>query len=241
MIEEQSVSPAARELLDAARPGLGPDEEAAKRMRAKIAGAVGAGAIGAAAVKTGMLAKLAIVGTVIVAGAGAAYFALRGDRGDEVSAPHVSPSVREPVEMPGSAHHVENEPDQDSIVIDQVNPGRGNLNPGQVNPGLAPKSTTKISTPTGSPKGKPSLAREVELVDRANAALRAKDFRGALAAVHDHAIETGGTGQLAEDALAIEVEATCGLKDPGARARLAAFDAKYPSSAQHSRLEEACK
>ncbi|HWU87301.1 MAG TPA: hypothetical protein VN253_08500, partial [Kofleriaceae bacterium] len=84
------------------------------------------------------------------------------------------------------------------------------------------------------------LAREVELVDRAMAALHRGDPSGALAAVHAHGVETAGAGQLAEDAAAIEIEALCRLHDPSVGAKLAAFDARWPESAQRARLPTRC-
>jgi hypothetical protein len=84
------------------------------------------------------------------------------------------------------------------------------------------------------------LAREVELVDLAMAALRRGDPGGALRAVQRHTAETLGHGQLAEDAAAIEIEALCHLHDPSTNAKLEAFDARFPSSAQRSRLNNQC-
>jgi len=84
------------------------------------------------------------------------------------------------------------------------------------------------------------LAQEVEIVDLAMAALRRGDARAALAAVQRHAVETAGKGQLAEDAAAIEIEALCRLGDPSTGARLGEFDARFPHSAQRSRLTNRC-
>jgi hypothetical protein len=83
------------------------------------------------------------------------------------------------------------------------------------------------------------LAREVELIDRAMAALKRADASAALAAVADHAHETAGTGQLAEDAAAIEIEALCRLRQPVAT-KLEAFDLRWPTSAQRARLTASC-
>nr|MBA3539244.1 hypothetical protein [Deltaproteobacteria bacterium] len=85
-----------------------------------------------------------------------------------------------------------------------------------------------------------SLAREVELIDGAMASLRTGDARAALVAIRNYDSETAGTGQLAEDAAAIQVEALCAIKDPTAVTRLATFDQRYPRSAQRSRLADAC-
>jgi len=85
------------------------------------------------------------------------------------------------------------------------------------------------------------LAREVELVDLAMAALRRGDAGTALVTVQRHAAETAGNGQLAEDAAAIEIEALCQLHDPARNAKLAAFDVRFPRSAQRSRLDRSCR
>jgi len=85
------------------------------------------------------------------------------------------------------------------------------------------------------------LAREVALIDRAMAALRKGDAARALATIKLHAAETAGAGQLAEDAAAIEIEALCRLHSPSVAAKLDAFDARYPHSAQRSRLTTRCQ
>ncbi|HEU4727199.1 MAG TPA: hypothetical protein VFT22_04905 [Kofleriaceae bacterium] len=113
-----------------------------------------------------------------------------------------------------------------------------------------PVASTVRPPPRGAP-GRPvasapahaaiDLSREVELLDLAMTALRQGDARGALRAVQRHAAETSGRGQLAEDAAAIEVEALCRLRDPAAGARLQAFDARFPGSAQRARLTERCR
>lgn len=84
-----------------------------------------------------------------------------------------------------------------------------------------------------------SLAREVELVDRAMSALRAGQPQDALASIALYHRETGDRGQLLEDASAIDIEASCTLH-LDVSAKLAAFDATWPSSAQRSRLTSAC-
>ena len=72
------------------------------------------------------------------------------------------------------------------------------------------------------------------------AALRRGQPSAALAAVRVHAAETAGGGQLAEDAAAIEIEALCRMHDAAVTAKLAAFDARWPQSAQRSRLTTRC-
>ncbi len=80
------------------------------------------------------------------------------------------------------------------------------------------------------------LAREVALIDAASHG----EPRAALAVLQIYEAETAGHGQLAEDAAAIAIEAHCKLHEP-VDAKLAAFDARWPSSAQRARLAETCK
>jgi len=85
------------------------------------------------------------------------------------------------------------------------------------------------------------LGREVELVDRAMAALRRGEPDEALRVVRVYAAEAGDRGQLTQDADAIAVEALCRLRDPGAGDRLAQFAVRFPRSAQRSRLAALCR
>ena len=96
------------------------------------------------------------------------------------------------------------------------------------------------AVPATGPAAGISLGREVELIDRAMAALRRGDPGAALRGMQDYAREAGGGGQLAEDAAAIEVEALCKLGDPAAADRRARFDTRFPRSAQRARLAAAC-
>jgi hypothetical protein len=109
-------------------------------------------------------------------------------------------------------------------------------------PATPPHSAATHAAPA-APRRAPvaDLAREVELVDLAMAALNRGEPRVALSAVQRHAAETGGRGQLAEDAAAIEIEALCQLHDPATAIKRAAFDARFPRSAQRSRLEDRCR
>jgi hypothetical protein len=99
----------------------------------------------------------------------------------------------------------------------------------------APVSSTAVSS---TPRA--SLAREVELIDLAMVALRKQTPAAALAAITTFDKETRGRGQMAEDAAAIALEAHCRLGHD-VSAKLAAFDASYPSSAQRSRIRDACR
>jgi hypothetical protein len=91
-----------------------------------------------------------------------------------------------------------------------------------------------------SPAPGPSLAREVELLDVAGAALRTTRYADAIDAIASYTRETAGHGQLAEEAAAIEVEASCKLGAPDAAAHLDDFDHRWPHSGERARLAAAC-
>jgi hypothetical protein len=86
-----------------------------------------------------------------------------------------------------------------------------------------------------------SLAREVELITFAMNAMERRDAPTALRVIRAFERETAGHGQMAEDAAAIEIEALCLEHDRAASAKLDAFDQKWPSSAQRSRLTSKCE
>jgi hypothetical protein len=71
-------------------------------------------------------------------------------------------------------------------------------------------------------------------------ALRSNDPTTALRSLATFERETLGHAQLAEDAAAIELEARCALRED-VTAKLAAFDRKWPSSAQRARVRAACR
>src|SRR5262249_25233231 len=75
-----------------------------------------------------------------------------------------------------------------------------------------------------------SLAREIELIDRAMLGLRRRDLDAALETLHSYADESQGKGQLAQDAGAIEVEVLCSKRAANAATQLAAFEQRWPHS-----------
>jgi hypothetical protein len=263
------LGPEARSLLDAARGGLGPDAAAIRRMRAKIdasiagggaaAGASAQASTGAAAgggagvsglaVKLGaavVAATLAIGAVVYVRGRGdapaseprVAETAVRAEPAAKAPPREVAPAVRaaevEPeIEM---APEIVAEPSRPAAA---AKPAAPVSTPREAAPPAGQASAPAAAAPPPSPP-RADLAREVTLVDQAMAALRRGDAAAALAAVGVHAAETGGAGQLAEDAAAIEIEALCRLRAPSVAQKLAAFDAKWPESAQRSRLTSRC-
>lgn len=236
------LGPSARALLAAARQGMTPDAAVLARVRGRVGASVGAATATATAVKMSLAAKLTIA--VLAVGAVAGGVAVVSSAGGAtaetpVAAPMLrvvddedvaAPSVRErAVEAAAPAGAVEELP----VVTKRI--------------AVAP---TPAPTPTPRPaiEGKiaelpkvATLAREVELVDTAMKELRAGRERSALTVVHAYTTETAGRGQLAEDAVAIEVEALCRIGDERAAARLGDFDRLWPHSAQRKRLAGACK
>jgi hypothetical protein len=213
------MSPSTRALLAAAREGLGPDPAAATRVRAKLDAAIAGATPGAAG--SGLAIKLAAavgVAAAVVAAiprhsvvpTAAATAALDDSVSIEAPAPSVHAAVHEPA-APAA-------------------------------PPASPQSPASRGSRAAGELAMPevNLAREVELVDDAMAALRANQLTEALAAVAMFHRETGDRGQLVEDATAIEIEASCKLHID-VRAKLAAFDETWPTSAQRARLTAACQ
>jgi hypothetical protein len=227
-----TMSPAARALLDAARDGLTPDAEALRRVRGKIGATAAAGA-GAVAM------KLTIVSVVALALAGVAL----PERTD-VAAPaltfaptvHHEQRAERVYEAPPPVVHVE--PAHIEMPAQEASRVRSRIETARVE--SVRIETTRTEPTRTEPSRVIDLAREVELVDAAMASLRHGDATAALASVRLHRAETNNRGQLAEDAAAIEIEALCRLRDRRVVAKLEAFDARWPESAQRSRLTTSC-
>ncbi len=212
----EQLGSAARALLDAAREGLGPDAAAVSRVRAKVGAAAGTGAATAIAIKLG------IVGVVAALAIGAGLYSSRDHAAETpaIELPSARSEASPPVVRPSAAAVAEPAPIE-----------------------MAPQSAQR-ARPVVEADGNIApvdLAREVEIIDLAMAALSRGDAAAALVAIHTHARETRGAGQLAEDAAAIEIEALCRLHDPSTAAKLDRFDASYPRSAQRSRLTTVCR
>ena len=223
---ERELGSSARALLDAARGGA-PDAAVIARMRGKIDESVTATPAPATAATSTLASKLGLVALALVVATTAGILATRHSStteiaSHEISVPAVAPSKQTVREAPPP---IVAAPDATSLIeIETTVPHK---KAARVAPAPSKKSIT--------------LAREVELVDRAMTALRRGELRAALAAVRLHGTETAYRGQLAEDATAIEIEALCRLHDPQATARLSAFDTRWPTSAQRARLTAACK
>jgi hypothetical protein len=239
------LGPSSRSLLDAAREGLSPDAAIAARVRAKVAATVGgvaagaatsaatttstAGAAAATTTASSIVVKLTVV--VLVAGAivGGVVVATRG------STPPPAPAITSPAS-------VDDTPRADVRVAspDVAPPSAGRPSAGR--PSADRPNTDRPSTdrPAAGRPAVASLGREVELIDLASAAMLDHRPSDALAAIRTFGRETAGAGQLAQDAAAIEIEAMCELHADGIAAKLAAFDRRWPTSAQRSRLTTKC-
>jgi hypothetical protein len=256
------MSETSRSLIAAAREGLAPDAAVAARVRAKIAAATGVaaatGSVAALAVpKASTAATLAkVLGGLLTLGAVAtAVVVTRPDRTtprapqlevttaestDEIRPPvHVvapSDSTAARVDKPQHASHARQIDMPDDVV-------------GAAPATNAPDSaaTADESSAHGRKRGaKPeddfdsiSLSREVELIDLAMVSLRKNVPHAALEAIKAYNRETGGRGQMAEDAAAIEIEARC-LQDQDVTTLLDRFDHKWPESAQRERIQTTC-
>lgn len=226
-----------RNLLSSAREGMSPDAAAMARVRAKVAASVaaaGAGSVAAVPTKAsaGVGVKLAI-GALAIAAVTVAVVMVRA-RSPRVESPHVAVAPLE-ADEPASAIHM-------ASPESQVAAGPAST-PAVIAPRTPIASTSAAITPAANAPAATaepvSLAREVELVDKAMLLVRRGDARDAIAVIATFDRETRGQGQMAEDAAAIDIEARCQLRED-VTARLAAFDRAWPSSAQRSRLQTAC-
>ncbi len=220
-----------RNLIAAARDGLSPDAAAMARVRARVAATVAGSTAAAAAIPakaaTGLGAKLGIAALVV--GAVTAGIVWTRPSAPRPAAPSISVG---------------------SVDVDQPN---GAVQVAASEPAPAPRATVEATPvprtpahPAASPAAAPpatdepvSLAREVELIDRAMLLVRRGDARDALGVIATYQRETHGDGQMAEDAAAIDIEARCALHEDVTE-RLARFDRAWPTSAQRSRLQDRC-
>jgi len=99
----------------------------------------------------------------------------------------------------------------------------------------APPPAPAVTTAKPAARHEVDLAREVTLIDQASTAAPA----AALTILSVYDAETGGRGQLAEDAAALGIEARCKLGEDVVAVR-AAFEARWPSSAHDATIRAAC-
>ncbi len=256
------MSDLSRSLLAAAREGLAPDPAVAARVRAKVAAATGAAAAGgasAAAVAVPKASSAALVVKITAAllaiGAVATTIVVAGPERTP-PAPQLEVAPSEPTEDIRTQVRIV-APSDDATAL---TPATIEMPPQQVSRTRRVEAVDGASLslgehageaafdrPTGPRTVKPeeeqldsiSLAREVELIDLAMVSLRKRVPHAALEAIKAYNRETGGRGQMAEDAAAIEIEARC-LQDQDVTALLERFDHKWPESAQRERIQTTC-
>lgn len=223
------LSPSARALLDAAREGMSPDAAAIARVRGKVTAAAGGAAASALVIKLGLAGVLAAV-TI-----GAIVYSRSND------APAMAPQLALPAESTPARVHavvpVEAPTETETETETEAEAAEASPIEMAAEPMRRPEVKLTVDVEPAD------LAREVELIDRAMKALATNDPNRALATIKLHVAETRGKGQLAEDAAAIEIEALCRLHSPTTTitAKLDAFDARFPRSAQRSRLSTRCQ
>ncbi len=228
----------ARALLDAAREGLSPDAAAIGRVRAKVDSSLAATG-GAIATKLGLLAMVVAVAT------GALIYGAHDREVAPARLTAIEPGFTRESILPAPATVRESLPPttRTTRTVIAMPPDVVSTSAPVADPAVhgGPHPAHPARTAYSPHQARTiDLGREVALIDQAMAAMRAGDPAKALAAVQVHAAETGGAGQLAEDAAAIEVEALCRLHDESVAAKLAAFDARWADSAQRSRLSTSC-
>ncbi|MFT3697188.1 MAG: hypothetical protein QM831_28860 [Kofleriaceae bacterium] len=213
-----SLGPTSRSLVNAARAGLDPSAEIKARVRAKVAAAIAAPVPASSApVKASLVGKLAVVGSIAaIVGGGIAFVVTRPVH---VTSPRIEVTDRERVIVTESVS-------SSSVAHDDPAP--------VAQPVIV---VHKEVTPTAATI---TLEREVALIDQAMAAQKGNDPMSALATLVTYERESAGQGQLEEDAAALVIDVKCHAHQPVTEL-LAAFDARYPSSAQRARLTTACR
>lgn len=256
------MSDLSRSLLAAAREGLEPDPAVAARVRAKVAAATGAAAAGgsAAAVavpKAGSAATLLkITGALLAIGAVATTIVVAGPERTP-PAPQLEVAPSEPTEdirteirivAPAADSAADSTPETIQMPADPMPRARRIEAVDGVSSVVGARADEAAFDGPARPRTiKPeeeeldsiSLAREVELIDLAMVSLRKRVPHAALVAIKAYNRETGGRGQMAEDAAAIEIEAHC-MQDQDVTALLERFDHKWPESAQRERIQTTC-
>ncbi|MEO8840452.1 MAG: hypothetical protein ABI591_18200, partial [Kofleriaceae bacterium] len=189
-----SLGPTSRNLVTAARTGLGPAPDVAARVRARVALAVGGAtsiastpAGRASVVSSGRLVALLAASAVVVT----TWFVVHRS-----SAPAVPPAISAPTATVSDEPQVE--PHFTSAVQAEAAPSI----PTPISAAVAAPIPMVIEAPVPA-----TLAREVALLDAAMTSLHANDPAATLDTLATYDRETLGHGQLAEDALALEIEA----------------------------------
>lgn len=187
----------------------------------------------------GSLATLKlVVGGAIGSAAVAAAIAI-GSR--EPTAPSPDRTSAAASQRPATTAEVTPAPPAASLPTVGPSPAASTSTPALAPTGRGPSSSAASRRPIGvAADPRDSIAAEFALVDAAEAALDAGDDRGALALTATHR-ERHPDGQLALERDAIAAAAACGLRDPDAQRRAAAFLAAHPRAAAAAKVRARCE
>ena len=246
LLDEPGASPALQDLLGSARDdGPSADDLArlAKRLgpllvaTAPVSAAAATSATSSAAATTKAAAATA-VGTQVATGAGVlkltviaavggtviAAGSFQAGRSYEATHPPPPPRVEKVVAAPPP-------PVAPMVVEEPVAP--------EPEPAAVQEEPPKVAKPQPRPVQKAPEAKptEVELLEKAMAAMKAGDHKGALALTARHATEFQG-GALVQEREMLAIEALLKLgKTPEARLKAEEFRRKYPTSSHLLRLD----
>lgn len=229
---DNELGPDVRALLAAGREGLGPDAATIARLRSRIDAAVAAAPAGPAKALGVKLTVVAIATTV-----GAGMYAANGAASTAATPviASVEPAVELDVTTAIGAHESAPPPPAEPIASASFAAIQEPVAVRAAEPALIPFAEPPVVEPA-----RISLAREIELVDRATLGLRTRTFSSALDALATYDRETHGEGQLALEASAIKIEVLCRTADPRAATELAAFLQRWPRSPQRNHLRATC-
>jgi hypothetical protein len=234
----------AAELFRSARAGLSPSGEDVSRGRRRLAAVVAAGgvSVGATATaKAGGLVHTFVLAAVVTSGvvAGGATWWSRSRPVEATTPAIVLPAAETPARPNVVVADVAPPPPavtpEDAPAV--VAPARKAALPPEAPPvqeAVQEAPAVEESPPAPATDG---LARELELVRSADAALRAGDAARALTIARaDNVV------QLAAELSAIEIDALCALQRPDeARERVRAFRQRFPYSALAARVARSCE
>jgi hypothetical protein len=233
------MSKEAEDLLSRARAVPPLSRERQIKVRAALLGQIAlAPATGAAAGalgKLGLVKLLMVVGAVGAVGTGALTLARKSDAPREPApvALHAAPRAPEHSPAPPIAETAREVPKVDAPTLAREPVGRRATN-------TEPRVARKTASVAPAPADPDSLREEIELVQKANSALRGGKPEQAQALLDQHG-EKFGSGALREEREAARILALCALgKQAEAQAAAAKFLRESPRSMQAARVRGSC-
>lgn len=242
MSDPSDEPPIDRQLLDEARPALGPtDAQRARLKRAVLAAAVGTAAAGTAvasgtgsatsAAGLGLGAKVAVAVFAVAALGGGAYLVSQG--GEAAVPGMLDAGVVVTLDASVVSDDAAPEPEDAAPAPDDAAP----------EPEDAAEPRTVRTPPVASDPDLEDLAaieHETELLREANAALQRGDAQGALAAIEQHQRQFP-RGALALERRGLRILALCAAGDEvTARREAGPFLAAHPPAGLAARVQRSC-